>query len=65
MNQPMTNTVPETTRAEKRRAWSEFKRNARYEASNFLDFVEYKGVRIRKSKYMPHIGNKQRGIINV
>lgn len=56
-----TNSVPEMTRAEKRRLWKDYNRTEAYKRSGFLDFVEYKGVSIpNPSKYQPHIGNKQK-----
>jgi len=57
----MTNNV-KLTRAETRRLWKETNRNERYKKSGFLDFGNYIGVKVRPSKYMPHIGNKQKGL---
>jgi hypothetical protein len=56
------NSEPKFSRAEMRRLWKENKRHERHKASGFLDFGSYVGFRIRPSKYMPHIGNKQKGL---
>ena len=57
-----TNSEPQFSRAELRRLWKEQKRSEGYKKSGFLDFGAYAGVNIRPSKYMPHIGNKQKGL---
>lgn len=57
-----TNNEPKFTRAEMRRLWKEKRRSERYEKSKFLDFGTYIGTKVRPSKYMPHIGKKQKGI---
>lgn len=51
------------SRAELRRAFAEFKREEQYEESRFIDLSRYAGVRVKTSKYMPHVGNKEKGII--
>lgn len=51
-----------TTRAEMRRAFADFKRLQRYEQSGFLDISDYAGVKVNQSKYVPHIGKKEKGI---
>lgn len=57
-----TNSTPQISRAEMRRLWKEQNRTERYKKSGFLDFGSYAGVKVRPSKYMPHIGNKQKGL---
>ena len=52
------------TRAELRRAFVEFKRSQRYEKSGFIDLSSYVGVRLKANKYMPHMGKKEKGIID-
>lgn len=57
-----TNNSQPFTRAEKRRLWKEVRRNERYEHSGFMDLGWGWGVdKLSRSKYVPHIGNKQKG----
>ena len=48
------------TRPEKRRLWKEMNKKDDYEASSFWDMTEYKGVKVKASKYTPHVGTKQK-----
>lgn len=58
-----TNSATLTTRAEKRRIWKSVKKKQDYDNSGFLDWHEYKQFAPKTvNKYMPHIGNKQKGI---
>lgn len=57
-----TNSEPQFSRAELRRLWKEQKRSDRYKKSGFLAFDGHLGVKDNSSKYMPHIGNKQKGL---
>lgn len=57
-----TNSTPQFTRAEMRRLWKEQKRSEGYKKTGFLDFGGYLAAKVRPSKYMPHIGNKQKGL---
>lgn len=47
------------TRADNRREAKERQKMDQYAKSGFLNRVFYVGVKIRQSKYMPHIGKKQ------
>lgn len=59
----ITNSEENKSRAEKRRLFREFKRREQYEKSGFLDFSQYRGVFLKRvSKYVPHIGKKQKGL---
>lgn len=58
----MNDTVENLTRAEKRRAFAEYKRREGYDKSKFLDFSRYVGVYVKPNKYVPHMGKKQRGL---
>ena len=59
MNNNTTEAVRPQSRAELRRAFSEFKSSQRYENSRFIDLSRYVGTRVKASKYMPHIGKKE------